>query len=439
MRSASLFALAICAAACAVGAGIAAAQERAPALTGRVSSAAEGAMEGVLVSARKAGSPITVTVVSERDGRYRFPAGRLSSGRYELAIRAVGYELDAPRSAEITATAANVDLNLRPAKDLAAQLTNTEWLISMPGTAEQKRPLIECMSCHTYERVMRSADGADALFAAIKRMPQYANNSTIARVQPRVAARTVHEETLRRTADYLATVNLSRGATWPFKLKTLPRPRARHTRHHHRIRHAADDHRAARRRIDAKGYRLVLELRRERSRPARSADAESMPNSPIRKSSRAFHRRRSRSKPTETATGGWHSCSSPASSGSTSTPQTFRRTITRCRRNHSDDHAAIDCDAGPRCARRRQGVDQRRQTAAPSCASIWRAARYELFDPFVGHEGSASMRPTVSLPTARTTSISWNSPTRISAGSTRKPAVDHLRDADPALAPAPHA
>src|SRR5262249_11610263 len=56
-------------------------------LSGRVSSAAEGAMEGVLVSARRDGSPITVTVVSDREGRYRFPDGRLAPGHYTLAIR----------------------------------------------------------------------------------------------------------------------------------------------------------------------------------------------------------------------------------------------------------------------------------------------------------------------------------------------------------------
>ena len=67
-------------------------------LTGTVSSAAEGAMEGVLVSAQKAGSPITVTVVSDALGRFRFPDGRLSPGHYTLRIRAVGYDLAGPAS-----------------------------------------------------------------------------------------------------------------------------------------------------------------------------------------------------------------------------------------------------------------------------------------------------------------------------------------------------
>src|SRR5436189_142015 len=45
-------------------------------LAGRV-VAADGPMEGVVVSARKAGSPVTVSVVSGADGRYRFPGERL--------------------------------------------------------------------------------------------------------------------------------------------------------------------------------------------------------------------------------------------------------------------------------------------------------------------------------------------------------------------------
>lgn len=206
------------------------AQTPEPALSGRVSSPAEGPMEGVLVSAQRQGSPITVTVVTDREGRYGFPAARLSLGRYSLRIRAAGYELDGPQSADVGATAVSVDLTLRKTDDLAAQLTNTEWFMSMPGTAEQKRPLIECMSCHTFERIARSTYDAGAMFAVLKRMPQYANNTTMARVQQRVAERPVNDDVVRRTAEYLATVNLSRSATWTYELKTFPRPRGAATR-----------------------------------------------------------------------------------------------------------------------------------------------------------------------------------------------------------------
>jgi virginiamycin B lyase len=198
-------------------------------LSGSVSSADEGAMEGVLVSAQKAGSPITVTVVSDERGHFGFPEGRLTPGHYALRIRAVGYDLDGPQTVDLGNTSADVAIKLRRTADLAAQLTNTEWFMSMPGTAEQKRPLIECMSCHTFERIVRSTYTADAFFPVLKRMAQYANNTTQARIQSRVAEREVHDDLVRKLAAYLATVNLSSGPTWPYELQTLPRPKGRAT------------------------------------------------------------------------------------------------------------------------------------------------------------------------------------------------------------------
>ena len=49
-------------------------------LTGRVTSAAEGPLEGVVVTAKRDGSTIAVSVVSDAEGRYRFPAARLHAG-----------------------------------------------------------------------------------------------------------------------------------------------------------------------------------------------------------------------------------------------------------------------------------------------------------------------------------------------------------------------
>ena len=114
-------------------AACAGAQAQTANLTGRITSAAETRMEGVLVSARKAGSTITHTVVSKARGRFDFAPAQLAAGRYELRIRAVGFELDG--AATVDVPAADVELKLRKTSDLAAQLTNTEWFISMPGTA----------------------------------------------------------------------------------------------------------------------------------------------------------------------------------------------------------------------------------------------------------------------------------------------------------------
>src|SRR5580700_9703063 len=71
------------------------------ALTGKVTSAQEGAMEGVLVTAKKPGATVAITVVTNKDGVYSFPASRLVPGQYDIKIRAVGYDLDGKGVADV--------------------------------------------------------------------------------------------------------------------------------------------------------------------------------------------------------------------------------------------------------------------------------------------------------------------------------------------------
>ena len=60
------------------------------ALAGTVSSAKEGLMEGVVVSAKKVGSTVTISVPTDDKGRFSFPAAKLQPGSYAISIRAVG-------------------------------------------------------------------------------------------------------------------------------------------------------------------------------------------------------------------------------------------------------------------------------------------------------------------------------------------------------------
>src|SRR5688572_17293645 len=96
------------------------------ALTGTVRSAKEGPMEGVLVSARRNGSTITTTVVTNAQGVYSFPRARLEPGQYSVSIRAVGYVLDAAASkapASVTAGSSTpLNLNLRESNPLELAL-----------------------------------------------------------------------------------------------------------------------------------------------------------------------------------------------------------------------------------------------------------------------------------------------------------------------------
>src|SRR5215475_5273172 len=198
------------------------------ALAGQVSSAKEGAMEGVVVSAKKAGSTITVSVVTEAKGRYSFAAERLGPGHYMLSARAGGYDLDGPKAADVTAgQAATADLKLKPAQNLPAQLTNAEWMISMPGTDEQKAILLNCNSCHTIERIVKSVHTADEFLQIFQRMGGYYPGSTPRKPQ-RLVGDVLREvgrggDNGKKNAEYLATINLSQQETWSYPLKTLPR------------------------------------------------------------------------------------------------------------------------------------------------------------------------------------------------------------------------
>ena len=136
-----------------------------PALTGKVTSQAEGPMEGVIVGAKKVGSTITTWVVSNAQGQYSFPRDRMEPGKYAISIRAVGYELPST-SVDVTAQPAQLDLQLNKVTStskLAMQLSNAEWLMSVPGTREQKVALGDCVTCHTLQRVLFSRFNADEM------------------------------------------------------------------------------------------------------------------------------------------------------------------------------------------------------------------------------------------------------------------------------------
>src|SRR5215471_3966226 len=83
------------------------------ALIGQVSSTEEGPMEGVVVTAKKDGSTISTSVVTNDQGRFAFPAARLESGHYTLKARAAGYEPDGAKVANVAAgEEAKVDIKL---------------------------------------------------------------------------------------------------------------------------------------------------------------------------------------------------------------------------------------------------------------------------------------------------------------------------------------
>jgi virginiamycin B lyase len=201
-------------------------------LTGQVSSVEEGAMEGVVVSAKKVGSTIRISVVTDAQGRFSFPSAKLEAGHYTLAIRAAGYDLDGAGAADIAAgQTATADLKLRKTRDLAAQLTNADWMASVPDSPQ--RPLLAgCTTCHTVQRILDSSYTADEFMALIPRMMRYGAMSKPNHPQMAADRHPTNEpkdEVLRKLAEYYASINHSAGPP-TYALKTAPRPTARATR-----------------------------------------------------------------------------------------------------------------------------------------------------------------------------------------------------------------
>ncbi len=219
-----------------------------PTLVGEVRGTGSGPMEGVIVIARREGSPVATAVSTDDQGHFAFPGDRLRSGRYRLSIRAVGFALPeaspAPAVTVGRGVPARVDLALIRVTDpnsLAAQLTSLEWLNSFPGSEAQKdlitRNLVNCAFCHSLERIARSSHTAEEFIEVIRRMGTYeTDHSSAERVQ--IVAPPAPREGLqwwgrdaRAIADYLASVNLSSGRTaWDYELRPLPHPAGKATR-----------------------------------------------------------------------------------------------------------------------------------------------------------------------------------------------------------------
>jgi streptogramin lyase len=222
-----------------------------------VTSDKEGPMEGVLVSARR--GTVTTTVVTDKSGRYAFPPGRLAPGRYDMRIRANGYDLSQAETVEIGGARVTRDLTLVETTDLPRQMMNAEWLTSWPGTDEDKQFAINCNHCHSFEITAKTAHTADQWVKVLDRM-NYANGASIqhpfrnpyhseyAKYWGEYASQ-VPQTTLPRGSDeegtvavspqrmrqatYLASINLSQVArpnAWKYELKTYLRPTGAETR-----------------------------------------------------------------------------------------------------------------------------------------------------------------------------------------------------------------
>ena len=206
------------------------AAQQSVALTGIVSSDAEGPMEGVIVKAKRTGGTITISVVTDDRGRYTFPADRLKPGEYMLAIRAKGYDLP-KTTVTVGDKAATADLKLNKVTStfaLAEQLNPAEWIMSAPRPGKPGISLSDCGSCHNLNVVFKSTYDVDGWMTTLLRMRNYERGATFS-----------HPNTMpfhngpnprdQEFAEYLASINMS-AKPWDFELKGFPRPTGKSTK-----------------------------------------------------------------------------------------------------------------------------------------------------------------------------------------------------------------
>jgi virginiamycin B lyase len=212
------------------------AQNHGPAaLAGTVSSSEEGKMEGVVVSAKRPASTMMVSVSTNAQGQYSFPQDRLAPGAYDITIRAIGYTLKPTMATIQSSGPAELDLTLAKAApdDLALQMSNSEWIQSAPGTPGQKMALERCFDCHGLQRPIFSRKNAAEMAFTLERMTAHSANASpnFPFFHQNASEILSHPPTKAQEAlgAYIASINLSSGETWPYQLKTQPRPKGKST------------------------------------------------------------------------------------------------------------------------------------------------------------------------------------------------------------------
>jgi len=150
---------------------------------GLVRSATGAPLEGIMVQLISGKSSIRTTVYSDEDGHYEFPL--LPDGSYTLRVaRPLEFEPYVRSSLRIDGAMKLEDIVLQrrsesaflaPAADILPQLTDSEWLWNLPGTAEEKQAVsYTCGSgCHTLQRIFRARYDERSWRLIVDRMVHY--------------------------------------------------------------------------------------------------------------------------------------------------------------------------------------------------------------------------------------------------------------------------
>jgi virginiamycin B lyase len=200
---------------------------------GVVKSADGSPLEGMMVQLIAKSTAIRTTVFTNADGHYEFP--KLEAGAYILHIAQPREFFPYARDPiEIAGADALADIVLQritkadvlpPYPEITAQMTGSEWLMSLSGSGAEKRLLtVNCNWCHSYQQIFRNHYDERSWSKILYRMIHGAGSPLIninknGRFPPEDEAKLAH---------WLATVRGPQSGDPGFI--TLPRPQGRATR-----------------------------------------------------------------------------------------------------------------------------------------------------------------------------------------------------------------
>ncbi|OFW34079.1 MAG: hypothetical protein A3J28_15910 [Acidobacteria bacterium RIFCSPLOWO2_12_FULL_60_22] len=201
---------------------------------GVVRSPAGEPLEGIMVQLASQKSSVRTTVYSNEEGRYEFP--QLPAGLYTLRIaRPLEFRPYQRDSVPIDGATALEDIVLErvtnseflpPAPEIAVQLSGVEWVLSLPGSGEEKKRFINsCTNCHSYYQILRNRHEERGWRLIVERMFRLRHSLE---TRPGGFSRGATQEDLNVITSFLGRVRGPESKDTPFVI--LPRPRGAATR-----------------------------------------------------------------------------------------------------------------------------------------------------------------------------------------------------------------
>src|ERR1700676_4120885 len=129
---------------------------QAASVTGSVKSPDGTPFRGAFVQAQNAGTRVLVSVLTDKDGRYRIE--NLAAGKYEVQVKAVGYKADPQKDVTLSAEQnATYDFLLAQGMVRWSDLSQYQGEVLFPDAKGKDLLVGRCFACHGFQSRMASA------------------------------------------------------------------------------------------------------------------------------------------------------------------------------------------------------------------------------------------------------------------------------------------